>query len=119
MYFTDHKQRKGKEKGKERGVEGGSGLQFGCRFLGARTLNAGTWHWLRESLAGAAASTGSAFISLGTGGEIRAGGKGIRVEAEVDERGPGFLPRRERRAGAMALRPARSSCASKNASPRR
>lgn len=88
MYFTDHKQRKGKERGKERGAEEGSGLQFGSRFGGARTLKAGTWHGLRESLLPLA--PGAHLCIWGTGEERRAGGKGIRVEAEVDEGDRGF-----------------------------
>lgn len=94
MYFTDHKKREGKERGAEEGRDCGP-----REDLGARTLSVGTWHWLRESLdSEAAAGTGSIYLFGGKERrEARAGGK--RVQAEVDGRGPGFLPLWEPRVG--------------------
>ena len=112
MYFTDHKQRKGKEKGKERGAEG-RGPQSERRFGEQGRKPSGRGIGLEK---GAAARPGSAF---NIGGEKRGDptGRGRqRVPAEVDGRGLGFMPRWEPRAGAMALRTARSSCAPGNAS---
>ena len=59
MYFTDHKQKKGKEKGKERGAEEGRGPQSERRFgeLGPKPSGRGIG---REK--GTAAGTGNAFI---------------------------------------------------------
>lgn len=65
---------------------------------------------------GAAARPGSAFNIGGEKREERSGRGRQRVPAEVDGRGLGFMPRWEPRAGAMALRTARSSCAPGNAS---
>lgn len=112
MYFTDHKQRKGKEKGKERGEEG-RGPQSERRFGERGRKASGHGIGLEK---GAAARPGSAFNIGGEKREERSGRGRQRVPAEVDGRGLGFMPRWEPRAGAMALRTARSSFAPGNAS---
>lgn len=115
MYFTDHKQRKGKGKGKERGAEEERGPQSERRFgdLGPKPSRRGIGQETET-----AAGTGSAFIIWGERRRERSGQGRKRVPAEVDGRGPGFPPLWEPRAGAMALRTARNSCAPGNASPR-
>lgn len=112
MYFTDQKQRKGKEKGKERGGRGGKGTAVGEEIWGVGTQTFGTWRRLGKELPPA---PGAQLVSEGEGGERGAGGGG-RVPAEVDGRGPGLTPRWEPRVGATPLSTARSSCAPRDAS---
>lgn len=121
---------KGKGKGERKRGRGGKGTAVREEILGARTQNVRTWHWLRESLERPElprAQGAHLFIRGERGGPAgwgvrggweRSGRERKRVQAEVDGRGPGFLPCREPRARAMALRTARSSCAPENASPR-
>ena len=71
MYFTDHKQRKGKEKGKERGAEG-RGPQSERRFGEQGRKPSGRGIGLEK---GAAARPGSAF---NIGGEKRGEERSVR-----------------------------------------
>jgi len=72
LYFTDHKQRKGKEKGKERGAEG-RGPQSERRFGERGRKPSGRGIGLEK---GAAARPGSAFNIGGKRGERGSGGGG-------------------------------------------
>lgn len=113
FYWSQAEKGKGKRE-RKRGRRG-KGIAVREEIWGARTQTVRTWHWPRERNC---RRHWERIYSLGgKGGEERAGEE-ERVPAEVDGRGPGFLPRWEPRAGAMALKTARSSCAPGSASPR-